>query len=143
LLLWLFRRGKVSHALESPLIVVVVVLPLAEIADAARAQLGRPGLLRLDDRVVWADRKSTVVPRLRSSAVVTSSSTQTLLIEFSDRTSTTFSLMRIAVSISSMNLSPMRKSCRSSLQRKKNATSGCARHGTRPRHCSDHCLMMP
>jgi hypothetical protein len=52
LLLWLFRRGKVSQdALESPLI-VVVVLPLAEIADVARPQLGRPGLLRLDDRVV-------------------------------------------------------------------------------------------
>jgi len=32
--------------------------------------------------------------------------------------------------------------CQSSLQRKKNATSGCARRGMRRRQCSDRCLMM-
>src|SRR5689334_9692836 len=90
-----------QHPLQR-LRVGVVVLPAAEVADVAVvAQLAGPCLGRLHHGVVEADweQDQLLAGALLGEALVTSSSTQSLLMAFLDRISSTLSRSRIASSM--------------------------------------------
>jgi hypothetical protein len=59
------RCGAVrSRSTVETLLITVVLFPVSEIADVARAELRRPCLIRRHDRIVEADRKEYVLPAL-------------------------------------------------------------------------------